>query len=74
MACEAGDDVPLAAGDPFDVVVVAPAGGDDDVGGPPLFGPRGGILSSTFDFFVTVSVVLCACDTYPPFSTKTRSY
>lgn len=65
--------VPFAAVAPLDVALddvvvdVAPATG-------PLFGPRGGILSSTFDFLVTVSVVLWDCETYPPFSTKTRSY
>lgn len=33
-----------------------------DVDDEPPFGPRGGILSSTFDFFVTVRVLL-DCDT-----------
>lgn len=65
--------VPLEAPeDPLEVAVdvvvaAAPATGE-------LFGPRGGILSSTLDFLVTVSVVLWDCETYPPFSTKTRSY
>lgn len=31
-------------------------------------------LSSTFDFFVTLSCVPCDCDTYPPCTIKTRSY
>lgn len=37
------------------------------------FGPRGGILSRTFDFFETVSVLALDDETYPPCCIRERS-